>query len=172
MKKFLLPVFILVFFISESLFVELFPPQLFNGDRIIVPHFLLIVLLFLTVYGGKNQGILYAGIFGLLFDIVYTEIIGIYLFLYPLIAYLVTKAMQLIHNHIVVVSLVSLLGISLLELGVYELNYLINMTEMDFSSFLQMRLYPTLILNLVFMIIFSFPLKRKFERYAEELKND
>lgn len=172
MKKLLLPIFVLFFFILESLFVELFSPQLFNSDRIIVPHFLLVVLLFLTVYGGKKQGILYAAIFGLLFDIVYTEVIGIYFFLYPLIAYFVSKTMQLIHNHLVVVSLTSMVGIILLELGVYELNFLIKVTEMDFQTFLQVRLYPTLILNLAFTILVSFPLKRQFDKYAEELRNE
>lgn len=172
MKKLLLPIFVLFFFILESLFVELFSPQLFNSDRIIVPHFLLVVLMFLTVYVGKKQGIIYAAIFGLLYDIVYTEIIGIYLFLYPLIAYFISKAMQLMHNQLVVVTLTSMVGIILLELGVYELNFLIKVTEMDFRSFLQERLYPTLILNLAFTILVSFPFKRQFEKYAEELRNE
>jgi rod shape-determining protein MreD len=65
-----------------------------------------------------------------------------------------------------------MVGIILLELGVYELNYLLKVTEMAFQTFLQERLYPTLILNLAFTILVSFPLKRQFEKYAEELRNE
>jgi rod shape-determining protein MreD len=84
-RKFLLPLLFLLLFYAESLFVEYLPAKVFGFERIFVPHFLFIALLFLTVFVGKKHGIIYAAIFGLLFDIVYVEIIGIYLFLYPFI---------------------------------------------------------------------------------------
>lgn len=172
MRRFLLPVLFTALFIFESIFLELMPVKYLNNEQIMVPHFLMSGLLFLTVYGNRNHGIIYGFIFGLLFDVVYTEIIGIYLFLFPVISYTIAKLMKVLQTNIIIVSLVSLFGVVLLELGAYEMNYLIHSTNMDFISFAGSRLLPTAILNLIFIIIFSFPLKRQFEKWAELLRNE
>lgn len=167
MRKILLPLLFIFILIMESTFVQVLPTQIFNGERIIVPHFLIIAILFLALYGDRNLGIIYGFSFGLLFDVVYTEIIGVYLFLFPLIAYLCSKVMRILQTNIVVVSVVSMVGVILLELGVYEMNFLVNKTEMSFPFYAEFRLLPTIILNIAFIIIFSYPLKRLFEKYAE-----
>lgn len=172
MKRLLLPFVFLTFFILESIFVELLPAELFRSTRILVPHFLIVAILFLTVYASRNLGIIYAFVFGLLFDIVYTEIIGIYLFMFPLVAYIISKIMKVFHSNIIIVTIVSMVGVALLELGVYELNFLIKLTDMDFSTFINLRLFPTIILNIAFAIIFAYPLKRQFEKYASEMINE
>ena len=169
MSKLLLPVLFIFLFIAESTFVELLPEKIFGNQYIIVPHFLIAAILFLSVYGPKKYWLYYAFIFGLLFDIVYTEIIGIYLFLYPLIAYLFTRLMRILQTNIVIVSLVSLVGIMLLELGSYEINFLVHITNMDFSSYLSERLVPTLILNFIFIVLVAYPFKKYFEKVVESL---
>ncbi|TKC20080.1 rod shape-determining protein MreD [Robertmurraya kyonggiensis] len=172
MRKYLLPLLFILFFILESLFVQTLPAEVFNSERILAPRFLMIVILFMTLYGHRDQGLVYGLVFGLLFDVVYTEIIGIYLFMFPLIAYIASKLMRILQSNIVVVSVISILCVVLLELGVYEMNYLINITNMDFSLFLNQRLFPTIVLNLAFIIIFAYPLKRIFEKYATSLRED
>jgi rod shape-determining protein MreD len=171
-KKFLLPFVLLFIFVFESIFVGMLPERLLNRDLILVPHFLLIVILFLTVFGDKKRGIIYAFIFGLLFDVVYTEVIGINLFMFPVIAYIVGNLMRILQSNIIVATITSIFGIALLELGVYELYYLLNITSMNFSTFGEIRLIPTLILNCIFAILFAYPLKRQSEKYAAELSND
>lgn len=171
MKKFLLPLLFVFLFIFESIFIQFLPSDSFSS-RILAPRFLFAALMFLTIYVGKKQGIIYGAIFGLLFDVVYVEVIGIYLFLYPFICYLVTKLMQVIQSNIVVSYLVSMLGIALLEVGVYEINFLIHVTEMKFIDFVNLRFYPTLILNAIFLVIAAYPFKRWFEKHAEVLKEE
>ena len=172
MKKLLLPLLFLFFFILESLFVQFLPATIFGDNYILVPHFLFVALIFLTIFVGKKQGIIYAVIFGLVFDIVYIEIIGIYLFLYPLICYIISKIMRIFHTNIIIAFLVTLVGIGLLELGVYEMDFIIHVTSLNFMSFIKMRLYPTLILNAVYIAIAGYPLKRYFEKYAEALRDE
>lgn len=172
MKKLLLPLLFLFLFILESLFVQFLPDRIFGGNYILVPHFLFAAILLFTIYVDKKQGILYAFVFGLMFDIVYIEILGIYLFLYPFIAYLVAKLMHIFNSNIIVVFLVTLVGITLLEFGVYELDFLIHVTDLEFMTFIKMRLYPTLFLNAVFVIVAGYPLKRQFEKYAEALRDE
>jgi rod shape-determining protein MreD len=156
-------------FILESLFVELFRVNLFNDDWILVPHFLLAGILLLTIYGNRKLGIWYGLLFGLLFDIVYTEIIGIYLFMIPITVYLVSKLMKILQSNIIIASFAVLLGITILELVVYEMNFLIHVTAMPFPQFINLRLFPTLMLNLVFLIIVVYPLKKQFIKMNEQL---
>ena len=172
MKKFLLPLLLLLFFIAESLFVQFLPADLFGEDRIAAPRFLFSALLLLTIFVGRKQGIIYAAVFGLIFDIVYIEIIGIYLFLFPFVAYLISKMMHVLQANMIIAFLVSVIGVALLEVGVYEMDYLIHITNLDFVSFLNMRLYPTLLLNAVFLLLASYPLKRFFENYAKALRDE
>lgn len=172
MRKFLLPLLFLLLFIIESLFVEYLPEKVFGFERIFVPHFLFIAILFLTIFVGKKHGIIFAAIFGLLFDVVYVEIIGIYLFLYPFISYLIYKLLQVLQANIITSFLAALLGVSLLEIGVYEMNYLIHITDLDFIGYMNLRFYPTLILNAVFTLIAAYPLKWLFEKHSEAIKAD
>jgi rod shape-determining protein MreD len=169
-KKFLLPLLFLILFLLESLFAQYLPDDIFG--KTCVPHFLFTGLLFLTIYVGRRQGIIYGVIFGILFDIVNTEIIGIYMFLFPFVAYLVSKIMNVMQANFITVFLASLIGIGLLEVGVYEMNVLIHVTDMDYMSFFKMRFYPTLILNAVFIILAGYPLKRQIEKIADSLRED
>ncbi|GHH97177.1 rod shape-determining protein MreD [Neobacillus kokaensis] len=172
MRKFLLPLLFMLLFIAESLFVQFLPADVLGQNRILAPRFLFSGLLLLTIFVGRKQGIIYAAIFGLIFDIVYIEIIGIYLFLFPFVAYLISKIMHVLQANMIVAFVVSVFGIALLEVGVYEMDYLIHVTNLEFIDFLNLRLYPTLILNAAFLLIFIFPLKRYFEKYADALRDE
>jgi rod shape-determining protein MreD len=172
LKRLLLPLLFLVLFLLESIFVQYIPPKIIGQDYILVPHFLFAGILFLTIYAGRKYGIIYAAIFGLLFDIIWIEIIGIYFFLFPFITYLVSKIMHYLQANIIIAFLVSLVGIALLEIGVYQMDFLIHVTNLEFMSFIRMRFTPSLILNAVFIIIAAYPLKRHFEKLAEELRDE
>lgn len=169
MRRFLLPLILLAIFIGESIFVQITPYDLLGGGKIATPRFLMGALVILTIFGSKKHGILYSLLFGSLFDIVYVEIIGIYLFLFPVIAFITTKLMRILHMNIAVASIIVLLGITLLEAGVYQMNLLIHHSDMVFSVFLSSRLLPTLILNAIFIILAVYPLKRLSEKFADSL---
>ena len=172
MRKAFLPIIISLCFLFESVFVELLPAELFKSSSIFVPHFLMVAIIFVTVYISQKHGIMYGFIFGILFDIVYTEIIGIYLFMFPLVAYITSWIMRILQTSIILVSFVAILGVGFLELGVYEMNFLIGRTDMIFASFMDIRLVPTLILNLIFIILVSYPLRKYLDLYAEALRNE
>ncbi len=172
MIKAFLPIIISLCFIFESIFVEVLPAELFKSSRILVPHFLIVSIIFVTIYISPKQGIMYGFIFGILFDIVYTEIIGIYLFMFPLVAYITSWIMKILQTNIILVAFVAILGVVFLELGVYEMNFIIGRTDMIFASFINVRLLPTLILNFIFIILVSYPLRKYLDLYAEALRND
>jgi rod shape-determining protein MreD len=171
-KKFLLPLTFILLFIFESLLVQLMPEGLLGSQKVLVPRFLIIAIFFLTIYGSAKHGIIYGLIFGVLFDIVFTEILGIYLFLYPLTAFIVLKIMKVWQVNLFSTSLVSLIGVVILEIAVFGMNRIIGITSIDFMTFVNMRLLPTLLLNAIFLIIAAYPLKRSFEKFAAALRAD
>ncbi|MGM9988637.1 MAG: rod shape-determining protein MreD [Bacillaceae bacterium] len=149
-----------IMFICENLFMLFVPNISYFNEFILVPHFLLFTLMFMAVYNEYTMAIVYSIIFGLLFDVVYTEVLGIYVFAYFMIVYLLKQAMRLLHGNLFIVSFLSLCGVALLELYVYSLLSLFGSTNMALGVFWHQRLIPTLLLNTVFVIIFCFPLKK------------
>jgi len=161
-RKWWVPLIAVCLFGIESIFNNYFPGHLILQDGIFVPRFLFFLFIFISIFYDRNLGIYYAIGFGLVMDLVFTEILGIYLFWYPVIVYAISKLMKVLHNHLFIVSLIFLLAVSLLEGGVYLFNYILQITNITVQEFVNNRLFPTLLLNLCFYIIFSYPLKKYF----------
>jgi len=160
MRRIVLPIVVLLLFVSESIFVDISPVGHLNTDYVFVPRFLMIIFVFIAVYTDRYQGMLYGFIYGLLFDIVYTGIIGVYMFGMSFIAYLMAKASKALLSNIFVTSLLGVVAVVILEFYVYIINFLIGYTDMQFMMFLQNRLLPTVILNSIFVLLIAFPIKK------------
>ncbi|MDQ0232829.1 rod shape-determining protein MreD [Metabacillus malikii] len=168
MRRFFLPFLVFFAFISEGIFAHLVHFSFAQQDQLFVPRFLLIVVIFITVYLTRAQGMLFGLIFGLLHDIVYIEVMGIYLIVYALFAYLISKAMRVLHNNIFIVLLLTVLSIAILEFYVFGVNYLIGTTNMSMYDFTTLRLLPTLGLNAAVALLVIYP----FKRYLTKIKID
>ncbi|MET3697391.1 rod shape-determining protein MreD [Bacillus oleivorans] len=163
MRKILLPSLTLSVFLFESFYVLFFSKFY---EWILVPRFLFCVLFFIVLFYSRSQGFIYAVVFGLIYDVVHTEVLGVYLTLFPLLCYLMDRLMKIFHHHLIIIIFVTLLGMTGLEFFVYELNVLLQVTDMNMESFVQQRLLPTIYMNGVFLFLFSFPLK-KFLLYLQ-----
>ena len=172
MKKLYIPLLAILVFLSESIFVTTFSGEFFTGDKIFIPRFLVIFLIFLAVYSGNRTALYYSLAIGILFDVVYTEILGVYLFVFPLITYIVSKIMKILQNNIFVVSFMSLVAIVLLEIIIYGMNALLGFAAMTFQQFLTDRLVPTLILKAIVIVIIAYPLRKFLLKYSDEENNE
>ncbi|MDQ0224713.1 rod shape-determining protein MreD [Metabacillus niabensis] len=172
MRRFILPFLIFFVFISEGMFSHLVHFSFAQDGQLFVPRFVLIVIIFVTVYLTRTQGMLLGLVFGLLHDIVYIEVIGIYLITYALIAYLISKVMKVLHKNIFIVLFLTILSVALLEYYVYGVNYLIGATDMSMYNFTTLRLLPTLALNAVVAIIFIYPISRFLTKIKIEESED
>ncbi|PLT32401.1 rod shape-determining protein MreD [Bacillus sp. V5-8f] len=169
MSRFILPVTALLFFIFESIFANLFSGGLFGGDHIYVPRFIMVFITFLTIYGSKRTGVLYALVLGICYDVVYTEILGIYTFLLPTLAYLLSKTMKVLQSNLLVTIFVATLFVGLLEVADFQINVLIHFADMEYPEFAKIRLLPTLLLNFSFIILCAFPLRQLVEKYETKM---
>lgn len=172
MKKLYIPFLAAFIFIFESMFVNLFIGDLINSERIIVPRFLMIFFVFLAVYSYHRTALWYSLIIGVVFDIVHTGILGIYLSVFPVITYIVSKTMKILQNNIFIVSIVSLVAVALLEVVIAAANFILGLSDMTFQEFSTIRLLPTLALNLIAVIIFAYPFKLVITKYADDESNE
>ncbi|RFU62555.1 rod shape-determining protein MreD [Bacillus sp. V59.32b] len=168
MSRFALPLIAFLFFIFESIFANIFS----GSELIFVPRFIVLFIAFLTIYGSKKSGVLYGFILGIGYDVVYTEILGIYTFLLPVLAYLISKAMNVLQSNLLIAIMVSVFFVGILEVVDYQMNVLIGFAQMSYPEFAQIRLLPTLLLNLGIVIIISYPLRLLIEKYEIEMDND
>ncbi|WP_066137191.1 rod shape-determining protein MreD [Lederbergia lenta] len=168
MRNIILPLLLTLAFYLESIFVDLLPPEAFGSERIVVPHFLLTLLIIMGIYYLRNHALLYAALFGLLFDVYYMDIIGIYLFLFPIAVYLASKMMRILHVNIFTAAIALIVNIAFVEILVYIFTVLVFRINIIPSEFGMVRLLPTLILNLASFILIFFP----FTKFLQKTKKD
>lgn len=70
------------------------------------------------------------------------------------------------------VSVIALVAIALTEVIVYFVNAILGFAPMSLQVFSTIRLLPTLLLNLVAIIIFAYPFKQVIVKYSTEDSKD
>src|SRR5699024_3030107 len=89
--------------VSEGVALELLPTVLTSSATLIVPHWLLVFLVLINLFYDTNETYfsIYLGIvFGLLIDIVYTGILGAYMFTYPFTLYLIHLLKRFVQSNV------------------------------------------------------------------------
>lgn len=163
MRRSIIPLIAVLLFFLEPVF-SLFSPITINGHLFtLVPRFVIVSLIFIAIYDSQKHAIIYGIILGLLYDMFYIDIIGLYAFLYPLICVIAVWVIRYIHHHIVTVSVLTVLLLGLLEFLSYGFAILISVTSIGFDEFLKSRLFPTMIANLLFIIMFGWFFKKVIE---------
>lgn len=168
MQRYILPLFFLFILIIEGVFVYMLPEFVLKSDIILVPHFLLLSLMFMCVYLNSRLSIIYALIFGFLYELIYVEVIGGYLVAFPIIIYLSGLAFKFIHPNALTVALIAILDVTCIEYFGYGFTAVTQGVSLSNVEFLQDRLLPTLLLNLVFISIFGYWMKKYFSSLQSE----
>lgn len=75
----------------------------------------MVMILFVAIYLNTTYGLLYGLAFGLLTDLLYTDIIGVYLFSMAATAYITSVFSRYLFGNLIVTLLLSIVGVSILE---------------------------------------------------------
>lgn len=171
MAKFLIPAVAIALFFLETEF-SLFSPIEVNGENAyLVPRFLILYLIFLSIYYDRRRAMLYGLVFGMLYDIFYIDILGPYTFLYTFICFIAGSTVKYIHQHLVVTTTLSLILVALLEILLHQFFLLIQFTDLTFTEFLNLRLVPTMVANSIFLIMLGWTFKYLLEARVLEKAN-
>ncbi len=159
MKRFIIPLIAVVLFFLEPVFSLFSPIELGDVRYTLVPRFVIVYLVFVASYYDLRKAVIYGLCFGLLYDMYHIDIIGIYTFLYPLICFLASVIIRQVHRSTGTVMLLCLFMVVLLETMSYLFASLIALTSIGFDVFMTARLVPTVIANLIFIILFGWLFK-------------
>ncbi|KGA97606.1 cell shape-determining protein [Alkalihalobacillus alcalophilus ATCC 27647 = CGMCC 1.3604] len=169
MSRYYLSLLLFFVFIVEGTIFQ-FITQAIEGQFIVVARFIVVLLVFIGIYLGRSSSIFYGLIFGLLYDVVYTDLLGVYLFGFGLTCYLFSLSFKRVQDSLVLPLLLSVVAVCFIEFYQYGLFLLIDITEMPVSTFLEIRLWPTLIGNLCFAIIMYYPIKKLVAHIVQQSK--
>ncbi|MCZ2258411.1 rod shape-determining protein MreD [Sporosarcina sp. G11-34] len=172
MIRSIIPLIAMVLFFLEPVF-SLFSPLEIGGTLYtLVPRFVIVLLIFLAVYDSRKRAVVYGIVLGLLYDMFYIDIIGLYAFLYPLICFIAAMIIRQVHRHIVTVMFLSLFLVALLETLSYVFASLISLTTIGSEEFIFSRLIPTMIANSLFVIMFGWIFNSFVYKRALKLERD
>jgi rod shape-determining protein MreD len=156
MKRFLLPLFLFLFFVLEGAFIDLLPSSVIGSDLIFTPHWVLIFLIYIGVFYDRDTtyyAIMYALIFGFLTDIVYTGILGLYTFAYGLATYVIHELKKLLQGNVYVMVLLGIVGTAVADVAIFIILSLVEIVDLSWQSYAFNRLLPSIGLNLLFLMI-------------------
>ena len=160
MIRFIIPLIAVLLFFFEPVFSLFSPIEVSGNLYILVPRFVIVYLIFIAVYYSRQRAIIYGIVFGLLYDVFYIDIIGLYAFLYPVICYFAAFIIRYVHKHIITVIFLALLLVALLEVLSYGFVTMIAITSIEPEVFMATRLMPTMIANSLFIIMFGWIFKK------------
>lgn len=163
MHRFYLPLTLLFVLMFEGVALKLLPSTMVEGNLLIISHWVLIILIFTAIYYDTeetNYSLIYAIVFGLLVDIVYTDILGIYMFTYAITVYIIKKLIRLLHSNLLSTILFGVLGIVIADMLIYMIFTVIGLVDLEMVDYLMFRLAPTLIANIIFLVL-TYPLLAK-----------
>lgn len=171
MKHFVLPFILFLLLVSEGIALDLLPASLTSSDTLIVPHWVFLFLLLIGLFYDSNDtfySILYGIIFGLLIDIVYTGVLGIYMFIYPFALYVGYLLKRLLQTNLHMTILIAIVTMTIIEIFLVFVFSVVGMVETTASHFIVRRLLPTLLANILFLIPVYFLSVKTLKSWAQK----
>ena len=174
MKRIYLPLILLLFVVLEGVALDLLPMQLLSTKALLVPHCVLIILIFIVFFYDlvdTYYSIIYGIIFGLLIDVVYTGVLGIYMFSYGFVIYLIHELRKLVHTNFYAVTIIGIIGIILADVFIHTIYTMIGYADVLWDEYIMLRLVPTVLANLIILIILYPFLKKRLINWGSELSS-
>lgn len=163
MKRVLLPLLLFFIVVLEGVALKLLPASIVMGSTYMIPHWVFIILLFYAMFYDKEEtyySVIYAAVFGLLIDLIYTDVLGVYMFSYALVIYGLHEFKKILHGNIMVAILLGIIGLVSVDLLIHTIYFVIGISKVMWSTYFVYRLIPTVLANLLFLIP-AYPLMAK-----------
>ena len=159
MVRYVLPIIAIILFLIEPEFAMLSPLNIGEHSYILVPRFLILYLIFLAIYYNRKKACVYGIVFGIMYDIVYIDILGLYTVLFPLVCFIASWCVKFVHQHLFITTILSVLLVAFMELFLYQFYSIVDITSMTFNDFLLYRLVPTISGNLLYLFMLGWVFK-------------
>ena len=126
-------------------------------------HLILIVLLFSSAVLSKRYMIISALILGVIFDLYYIGVIGIYSVALPLTVWLMFVMQDALRQNILTYFFGTIIFMTVFDVVVALIQSIFNLASIQVLFFTTHFLGPTLLVNIFFFFVLYYPLKKLFE---------
>lgn len=170
MRHIFLPLILLLILVLEGVALDLLPSGLIDGDIMITPHWVLMFLVLIAIYYDRRNSyhsIVYALIFGLLFDIAYTGILGVYMFTYGVTVYIIHELRNMLHSNIYSVLLFGIISIIIADLIINMIYYFVGIMDAEWINYIMSRLLPSILANSIFLLILYPIFAKRLEKWKD-----
>jgi rod shape-determining protein MreD len=156
---------VLVFlFLLEGSVLPIFIPTSWSSPRLV-----LVLLILLALHTREKRLFLLALIFGLLSDLIYSDLIGVYTLSFTLIPYLCSLINQYFQLNILLVTLSMLTAIFIHENFVYLCFSLFDLSGEAYTVYPHIQ---TALINTAFSVVIYRLLETRFEKMADYRPED
>lgn len=162
MRKIYVPLILFFLIVLEGVSLELLPESIVSNQFSLVSHWVFIFLLLSAVFLDDNDqylSVIFAVIFGLLKDIVYTDVLGIYMFAYTLTLIIFRQMMKLFQANFIMILLFSMVSLCIVDYIIYLLYIIVGKVSLVWSDYAIYRLLPTVLANILFLVV-VYPLSK------------
>ncbi|MGV3041361.1 rod shape-determining protein MreD [Staphylococcus rostri] len=151
----------LLCFYLDTLLTFMSPIAIGHVKFIFVPHLVFLYLILITVYRNTSTALVLGILVGIIQDLYFGQIYGLYLFGYLLSILIADKFLKVFFRDHVMVYWMILLGIIFLEIFVVAVYSVLGLIDFQIIPFITLRLLPTLFLNALLLIVIYVILERK-----------
>ena len=161
----------IVCFYLDTLFTLISPIHIWGEHFTFVPRLTIMFILLITFYKNLYTAIILGILLGLMTDIYFGEIYGVYLISYLLCILIAQKFFSLFYRDHVIVFLIILLSVVMLDIIVAMMYSMVGLIQFDFIQFIFFRVPTTLLLNGIFLIfMFAYLDHRQNKKRSIDMK--
>lgn len=156
MIRFYIPLILFSFTVLEGVSLKLLPNRLVYADSILIPHWVFIFLICVVIFFEREEeytSIYYAVIFGLMIDILYTDILGVYMFTYAITIYMIKGISRLLQDNLLSAIIFSVVGLVMMEVLIQLFYIVIGVIQVQWKEYISLRLLPSIMANIVFLLV-------------------
>jgi|SRR5690625_1536560 len=170
MSRIYFSVILLILLALEGVALDFLPVAIIESDSVIISHWVFIFIFYIALYYDTENtynGVILAIIFGLLIDIVYTDVLGVYMFAYFVAIYIIFIMGRSLQINLLGAIILGIVGIVIVDFIIYFIYYFIGVTYMTINHYAYYRLLPTVLANVIFVIILYPLLSKRLKRWQE-----
>ncbi|WP_052158915.1 rod shape-determining protein MreD [Halobacillus sp. BBL2006] len=174
MRRYFIGLLCLFLLVMQGMAMSMLPSKLVYSDLLMTPHWILIFLFIVAIFYDKDetyQAVWFALFFGLLVDVVYTGVLGVYMVTYAVVTYIVHGLNKLLHANFVTASILAVIGVAIADTLLYVIYSFVQITAMSWGDYVLLRLLPTLAANMIFFILLYPLVKERVSLLGEEINN-
>ncbi|WP_367295145.1 rod shape-determining protein MreD [Levilactobacillus yonginensis] len=162
--RFGFPVGLFFLLLIDGAISQVFSVHMFRAPTAMVSHLVVLWLVCGAIFEADSSAFemplaRWAAVAGVIFDLYYTGIFGIYIFIFPLVIYLTRLMVAYIRPNFLSGLLIYFIDITVVEALGYVASRAIHLNDMAGSTFLVNTLGPTLAFNLAMFVLLYFPIR-------------